>query len=86
MPDSKKGPDNQNNRQFTTELTCCPRCYAEFTCNAANIEQCQCWGVNLQPEDWRYVSEAGFRADESRCLCRKCLLEIQDAAKNSSSL
>lgn len=68
----------------------CPRCGSVFTCNAADIKQCQCWGVGLKEDDFAYLKDQGFSAEQTGCLCRDCLLQIQkevagnaDSAKNS---
>ena len=68
----------------------CPRCGGVFTCNAADIKQCQCWGVGLKEDDFAYLKGQGFSAEQTGCLCRDCLLQIQkevagnvDSAKNS---
>lgn len=55
----------------------CPRCFSDFICNAADIEHCQCYGINLQSDDFAYLQQKGFTAEETGCLCRNCLLEIQ---------
>jgi hypothetical protein len=55
----------------------CPRCNKAFICNAADIKQCQCWGVGLGVDDFTYLQQQGFSAQEQGCLCRDCLLEIQ---------
>ncbi len=88
-PEDKKGRDAVVIHQpvsgivFGIANTDCPRCHQAFVCNAANIEQCQCWGVNLAAADLGYLAKLGFSAKESGCLCRKCLLEIQNTVKNS---
>ena len=55
----------------------CPRCHKAFTCNAADIKQCQCWGIGLGADDFTYLKKQGFSAEQTGCLCRNCLLEIQ---------
>lgn len=93
MVDSKKDTDKNNQAELGAELkvsaTTCPRCSANFVCNAANIQQCQCWGVGLGADDFAYLKQQGFSAEQSGCLCRNCLLEMQreavGAANNSSS-
>mgnify|MGYP000064086020 CR=1 FL=1 len=62
----------------------CPRCQSRFHCNAANIEQCQCWGVGLESQDFAYLQQLGFSAEETGCLCRNCLLDIKKQVRNSS--
>lgn len=93
MADSKKDTDKNKQSALGTELrvsaTTCPRCSIDFVCNAANIQQCQCWGLELKADDFAYLKQQGFSAEQSGCLCRDCLLEIQRearaAANNSSS-
>jgi hypothetical protein len=93
MPAIKKDTDNKiADQKEVTKLevsaTKCPRCSASFVCNAANIQQCQCWGVVLGVEALTYFKQQGFSAQQTGCLCRNCLLEIQreavDAVNNSS--
>lgn len=59
----------------------CPRCHSAFTCNAADIKQCQCWGVGLGPDEFEYLKQQGFTAEQAGCLCRQCLLQIQETVK-----
>jgi hypothetical protein len=61
----------------------CPRCHKHFTCNTVDIQQCQCWGVGLEMGDFAYLKQQGFSAEETGCLCRECLLEIQIEVKAS---
>ena len=58
--------------------TQCPRCKAAFICNAADIKQCQCYGISLQAKELDFLQQQGFDAEQAGCLCRKCLLEIQN--------
>jgi hypothetical protein len=85
----KKSSDRKQAAMLTVSAITCPRCSASFVCNAANIQQCQCWGVGLGADDFAYLKQQGFSAEQTGCLCRNCLLEIQrevaDAANNSSA-
>ena len=94
MPAFKKDTDKKSSEQkqevtLRVSAITCPRCSAEFVCNAADIKQCQCWGVGLGPDEFAYLKKQGFSAEQTGCLCRNCLLEIQrevaDTANNSSS-
>jgi hypothetical protein len=75
-----KGADK---RQLQVNDINCPRCHNAFSCNAANIKQCQCWGIELNVDDLAYLLTQGFSAQQAGCLCRKCLLEIQKVVKKS---
>ena len=89
MVDSKKDTDKRNECMFeaiiddmpvikaVASATTCPRCSAKFVCNAANIEQCQCWGVELGSRELEYLKSQGVSEQYVGCLCRSCLLEIQ---------
>jgi len=83
MPDAKK--ERESNVKLMVTETQCPRCKSRFTCNAANIERCQCWGVGLEAQDFAYLRQLGFSAQETGCLCRNCLVDIKKQVKNSSS-
>lgn len=83
MVGSKKDTVIEHKGTLKVSMTTCPSCLADFVCNAANIEQCQCYGVNLQAEDIAYLRESGFSAEQSGCLCRNCLLAVKEAVKNS---
>ena len=92
LADPINGSDRQGKELNTPKLQVadihCPRCDKSFTCNAADIKQCQCWGVGLGPKEFAYLKTQGFGAEQTGCLCRQCLLEIQrivrDDAVNSS--
>lgn len=83
MVDSKKDTVIEHKGSLKVSKTTCPRCLADFVCNAANIEQCQCYGVDLQVEDIAYLRSLGFSAEQSGCLCRNCLFEVKETVKNS---
>ena len=78
MVDSEKDLEKRQEGELKVAVTACPRCFAEFLCNAANIQQCQCWGVGLGASEFAYLKSQGFSAQQTGCLCRKCLLEIKD--------
>jgi hypothetical protein len=84
----KKIADQKEVPKLEATATTCPRCSARFVCNAANIQQCQCWGVGLGFEAFSYLKQQGFNAQQVGCLCRNCLLEIQrevaEVVNNSS--
>jgi len=63
--------------ELTAKPSVCPRCKAPFVCRADDIQQCQCWGVNLSPEDRENIRRAGFSEEQASCLCRQCLLELK---------
>ena len=80
MPDFKKYTDKKALKVTNTQ---CPRCNKAFTCNAADIKHCQCYGVGLQAEDFAYLLQQGFSAEQTGCLCRDCLLAVKEVVKNS---
>ncbi|MEH6447134.1 MAG: cysteine-rich CWC family protein [Oleispira sp.] len=90
MAESKKEADKEHDSVLKVSATTCPRCSEDFVCNAADIKQCQCWGVGPGPDEFAYLKQQGFSAAQTGCLCRNCLLEIQrevaDTANNSSSV
>ena len=67
----------ESNDGLVVNPTICPRCSTGFICNAADIEQCQCWGVKLGMAEFEYLQQQGFSLNEVGCLCRNCLLEIK---------
>lgn len=88
MPASKKDLDKPSVKhsgnndsieisKFSIAEIECPRCGSLFTCNAVDIKQCQCWGVGLKKDDFTYLKRQGFSAEQTGCLCRDCLLQIQ---------
>ena len=83
MVDSKKDTVKEHKGTLKVSAATCPRCLVDFVCNAADIKQCQCYGVNLQVEDISYLRKHGFSAEQSGCLCRNCLLAVKEAVKNS---
>lgn len=80
MPSFKKDTDKDALKVTNTQ---CPRCNQSFICNAADIKQCQCYGVNLQSADFIFLREQGFSAEQTGCLCRDCLLAVKKIVKNS---
>ncbi|HMO63465.1 MAG TPA: cysteine-rich CWC family protein [Ferruginibacter sp.] len=54
------------------EQKSCPRCGAVFECKTGDINNCQCFGVELS------VAEETFIASHyNDCLCRNCLLQLK---------
>ncbi|MFA8342930.1 MAG: cysteine-rich CWC family protein [Rhodothermaceae bacterium] len=51
----------------------CPNCNAEFECKVNDVENCQCYGVNLNEEQKEFIKE-----NFGDCLCRKCLEDIKN--------
>ncbi len=77
MVDSKKDSARESKTALKVAVTTCPRCFVDFLCNAANIQQCQCWGVGLAEKEFLYLKSQGFSAAQTGCLCRNCLEEIK---------
>lgn len=50
----------------------CPRCNTVFECNAYDILNCQCNGIVFMDTQKEHIAKAF-----NDCLCRKCLLELQ---------
>jgi hypothetical protein len=50
----------------------CPRCNASFECKPGDIANCQCYGIPLTIAEEAYISQ--YYND---CLCRNCLLQLQ---------
>lgn len=53
----------------------CPRCGAEFICTHDAL--CQCVGISLNDNARAYL-----RTHYTDCLCRKCLIEINELTIN----
>lgn len=51
----------------------CPRCGAEFTCNAEDKWHCQCAQVKLSAATYSYLA-----AHYTDCLCVNCLRDLND--------
>jgi len=51
----------------------CPRCNGLFECKPGNITQCQCFGVQFNEEEKRYID-----AKYTDCLCVDCLLALKN--------
>jgi hypothetical protein len=58
------------------ETKCCPRCSKKFECKPGNITQCQCYSVQLSPEEHEFIKEM-----YDDCLCHECLLELKGRLK-----
>jgi hypothetical protein len=52
----------------------CARCNATFECKPGDIVHCQCYGIELNAE-----AEAFIQKQYSDCLCRNCLLQLQQS-------
>jgi hypothetical protein len=50
----------------------CPHCNQLFECNAGNITQCQCYGINISVQERAYIN-----VRYTDCLCSKCLLQLK---------
>ena len=53
----------------------CPRCAAAFHCGVADAAPCACTTVRLDAATLR-----GLREQYERCLCLRCLVELQAEA------
>jgi hypothetical protein len=77
MADVQKDLEKRKDSDLKVAVTTCPRCFTDFLCNAANIQQCQCWGVELGSNEFSYLQAQGFSAQQVGCLCRQCLEVIK---------
>jgi len=59
----------------------CPRCGNAFECRVDDIEQCQCYGIQLQQETRAAIAER-----YTACLCSKCLLEVDEQIPSGESI
>ena len=53
----------------------CPRCGAAFHCGVADAEPCACTTVRLDA-----ATLGALREQYERCLCLRCLLDLQHDA------
>ena len=51
----------------------CKSCAATFHCNSKNIEQCDCFNIQLTKQELEYIS-----TKYSNCICNDCLLKLKD--------
>lgn len=51
----------------------CSRCKAVFECNTGNVEQCQCYTIQLTAKESEYLAK-----QYKDCLCPNCLKEIRE--------
>lgn len=51
----------------------CSRCNGSFECKAGDILNCQCSGIVFSDAQKEVIAR-----DFSDCLCRKCLLELEE--------
>ena len=49
----------------------CARCWGQLFCNRESIQNCQCAGISLTPEQRTLIASL-----YSDCLCRRCLMEL----------
>lgn len=50
----------------------CARCNTTFECKPGDIVNCQCYGIELSA-----AAETFIQSQYSDCLCRNCLLQLQ---------
>ena len=63
-----------------SNLSRCPRCSVPFFCNKADITLCQCSSVELSEQTRAFLSKTSFS-----CLCKDCLIEIDDQVKTAAA-
>lgn len=51
----------------------CQRCFVEFNCQSAEIDQCDCSTVCLKDETLAFLKKTHYD-----CLCTNCLLEVDE--------
>jgi Cysteine-rich CWC len=51
----------------------CPRCNQFSECKPGSITQCQCFDIKLSVEQKAYIEQR-----YNDCLCRNCLLALQN--------
>jgi hypothetical protein len=61
------------------EPDACPRCGAAFHCGVADAAPCACTTVRLDA-----TMLAALRVQYERCLCLRCLVELQNRATPAS--
>jgi len=62
------------------ETKTCPRCGRPFTCQAEQVERCECASVDLAPSTLRYL-----HAHYADCLCVACLRTLNDTIEGLGS-
>lgn len=62
------------------ELKICPRCHTSFECKVSLIHECQCADVSLTEDSNNYI-----QVHYQDCLCRTCLLAIQEGIHQESN-
>lgn len=55
----------------------CDRCKTGFECKPGDVINCQCYGITLSADAETYIQ---LRYND--CLCRNCLLQIQQTDIN----
>lgn len=54
------------------EQKTCPRCQQSFECKVGDVLHCQCYGISFSETAKAYIADR-----YPDCLCRNCLLELQ---------
>jgi hypothetical protein len=63
------------------EKKSCPRCSSVFECKPGSITQCQCFDIELTREQQAYIQQL-----YTDCLCKKCLLQLNEEDVRSYEL
>ncbi|WP_290660934.1 cysteine-rich CWC family protein [Ignavibacterium sp.] len=63
------------------ELKRCPKCDKEFQCKAGNITQCQCFTIELNSAELRFIKEI-----YDDCLCAECMIKMKQLFKEKQVL
>jgi hypothetical protein len=63
------------------EIKRCPRCNKEFQCKSGNITQCQCYGIQLNSAELRFIKE-----NYDDCLCAECMIKMEQLYKEKQVL
>lgn len=50
----------------------CPRCHQPFPCQAQQIKNCACFGLELSPQTTEFLKNSFYKD----CLCKKCLTDL----------
>jgi hypothetical protein len=50
----------------------CPRCGSTFECNADDITNCKCYGIDLNMDELQIITK-----QFADCICLNCLNEIR---------
>lgn len=63
------------------EINTCPRCGNNFECNTDSIQSCQCEEIEISEAQHEYMRE-----HYTSCLCRSCLICLQQQFSAEKSL